>query len=252
MLLALIVPIFLLFTVVIRQQARSRYLLPMAPAVAILAARYFMHRGRESQQEKRWMPRPPAVAVGLLLIYNLVFVGFVPAVRGQPLERLCDQLRTRLQPDDQLWVAGMHTKWHTYAMALLGRPVRFLGPELLPPALTRAIEEAGGPGPAAPAAAVYLIIPEETWRALPPDALARLDRLGEAFGFEDEIKLKDLRLLLAGPEAAPPENRWHLVLLRLGAPSRSFSQSDRLPHPPLRFGACPHNPLAAKLRKIMG
>jgi 4-amino-4-deoxy-L-arabinose transferase-like glycosyltransferase len=123
-LLCLILPIFLFFTLVVRQPARSRYLLPIVPGIVICAARFVVLKVNRFPWAVNTVR---CLALVLMVVFNILFIYVGPAVRQRPFERLVIDLKPRATADDAILVGGMWPKWHTYAAAMLGRKTHFAG-----------------------------------------------------------------------------------------------------------------------------
>jgi 4-amino-4-deoxy-L-arabinose transferase-like glycosyltransferase len=210
-----IVSIPILFTVGIRQQARTHYLLPIAPAVAILAARYLIKRELDlGTTARRFVPVVAALA--LLVSYNVVFAGALPAVQRQPLQRLCEVLKPQLVVGDEVWVAGIDSKWHVFAMAMLGQKVEFLGSQSAGQRLKERIDalpELTHPYERLP---IYVVTTDETWRALSEPERSKFRILHEAVGVMKRVKPRDVWVR---PQPGQPlPRRWQRLLLLEYAP----------------------------------
>jgi 4-amino-4-deoxy-L-arabinose transferase-like glycosyltransferase len=194
MLLAMILPLLFLFTFVILQQERSRYLLPIFPAVSILAARYLVLRSGGGERPAR-LPLPAAVALGLLLAYNLIFVVVTPWIRGSPLEELCRDLKPRLRPGDIVLVGAERSKQGAFATALLGHKAEYLPVDDYPEVVVLAkLAEIRSRVAIWTAISCYLITSKETWDAMPEDC--RL--LKEAVGLDRRTRLQDILARIRG------------------------------------------------------
>jgi 4-amino-4-deoxy-L-arabinose transferase-like glycosyltransferase len=121
-LVLVIAAITALFAFFILEVRSARYLLPVTPAVAILAARYWVRRETLSPRLER-IPRPVILAVGMLALFTLLFGVLLPAAVRPPIENLCSTVRSRLSPSDTVLAAGLGDKWSTFATVMLGRRV---------------------------------------------------------------------------------------------------------------------------------
>lgn len=119
LLLSLIVSIVLLFAFLILEVRSDRYLLPIAPAVGILASRFLVRR--EDQRERT--PAALIAGVTLLLLAHALLGIVAPLTIRPPLENLCRLLKPTLNANDTVWAAQIGDKWATFAMAMLGHPV---------------------------------------------------------------------------------------------------------------------------------
>jgi 4-amino-4-deoxy-L-arabinose transferase-like glycosyltransferase len=130
LLAALIVPILLFFIVVIREQTRLRYLLPITPAICIVAARYLFVLGQ--QQGRSLLKATIISSASLLLIFNLVFNLALPSIFPRAQELALNALKgiDSIKDPDQTEVvfiaqAGDRKKENlqTFMSAILGRIV---------------------------------------------------------------------------------------------------------------------------------
>lgn len=218
MLFMLIVPLFCLFTFVILQQARSRYLLPMSPAVSILAARYLVLRS-PAKEETGGFPLAGVIAVSLLLFYNLAFVVVTPWVKGRPLEELCEYLKPRLKPGDLVLIGLERSKEAAYATALLAHRADYVPVGKSPGPLLRKINEIEARDQTAPRGSFYLITTKRAADAIPHPDHANLvvpKQLKEAVELEGKVKLRDVMARIRVKTSAVEEDRLRrLVLLQL-------------------------------------
>jgi len=216
MLFMLIVPLFCLFTFVILQQARSRYLLPMSPAVSVLAARYLVLRSSD-RERPRGFPLAGVVAIALLLLYNMAFVAVAPLVGGRPLEELCAYLKPQLKPNDVVLVGAERSKEAAFAGALLAHPTGYVPVGKSSALLLRRIDEILADGVISSQGSLYLITSAATAAAIPHPGHAYSSepaQLKEAAGLQGKAKLRDLIARMRGQPVEEGRLR-RLVLLRL-------------------------------------
>lgn len=153
--LTLIVSLMLLFTFVILERNSARYLLPIGPAVGILAGRFFVRREQWRGRTRR-IPAPAIVGVGLLVLYAVFFGVLLPKAVSPPVESLCAMLKPRLRAGDVVLAAGIADKWSTFAMAMLGRPVQWFT-NRNPQALVEQIEQQVRADPSRTGGAFYVL-----------------------------------------------------------------------------------------------
>ena len=206
-LLGVFLPVLLLFTFGIRQQARSRYLISAAPAMALWAGRYLaLTVQTRSPGRAHW---PLAAAAGILVLLNVTFVAITPAVRGKPVEELSRIVSQRMESQDELWVAGLEKKWAVYAMCLVRRPMRYLEqPEDVVEAL----------GSTAPSVThrIWVLTDKQTFDAIPQASRGRLQIVQDAFGLS-RVKIREALRILSGKSiasSAQPKYVRHIRLLK--------------------------------------
>jgi 4-amino-4-deoxy-L-arabinose transferase-like glycosyltransferase len=205
--LSVIVSILLLFTAVILERYSARYLLPIAPPVGILAARFFVHR--EAVRSRRRPSTAVLVSTGLLLLYATFFGVLLPDAVRPPLESACNVLEPRLGPSDIVVGIDLSEKWATFAVALLGRPIDVIDRQGDIGSLVGKIdrlhaERENGKG------AAYVVTPAETARDLQAYDGARFQLLDAGIpGW-------------AGQRWELWEHRSRIVLLQVAAAQREF------------------------------
>jgi 4-amino-4-deoxy-L-arabinose transferase-like glycosyltransferase len=175
-LLTFIASILLLFTAIVLERSSVRYVLPIAPAVGILAGRYFVRR--EAARNRRGLLTVPVVVSAVLLVfYEALFGVFLPEAVRPPVDTLCTVLKPRLGPGDIILSAGLDDKWLTFATTLLNRPVESVGQSKATHDLEERIDRRLGTAASVAGGSVYLLTTAEAARALQERAPHRFQLL---------------------------------------------------------------------------
>jgi len=125
LLVYVIASVVLLFACFILELHRPRYLLPVAPAIAVLAARYCVRREMLSMQRPR-IPAAVASATVMSGLGMLLFGVALPKTLTPPVETLAAAFAPRLQSHDAVFSAAIEQRWTTIASMVFARPVRML------------------------------------------------------------------------------------------------------------------------------
>jgi len=189
-LFATILSILVLFVILIRARRNARYLLPLAPALAVLAGRYLDH-WVDAARSKRGLV-PFAAAALLILLFNGVFNLGKPYLRGRPLQELCDFLKPQLKASDQIFFYEVDdarfAKKHALAMGTLGHRTRY---KKSPPekflAQARGLSAEGAPG------AIYVFTTDSAWEAFSPEQRQSWQVLKEANLYAKWRSLRQVR-----------------------------------------------------------
>ena len=202
-LLCLVLPIFLFFTLVVRQPARSRYLLPIVPGIVICAARFVALKADVIP----WAVHTArSLSLVLIIVFNILFIYVGPSVRLDPFEKLVMNLKPRVTADDAILVGGMWPKWHTYAGAMLGRKTYFVGFKPNSESMKSRLRKHQGGN-------IYVLMDRTYFDLWDKPVQDSFEIISERKGIEGRINFQDLVDALAGRELLE-ENTINLMLLK--------------------------------------
>jgi len=112
------VGVFTLFTFFVLELRSMRYVLPAAPALAILVGRYFT-----VATVRRPSRVPILVATVCAIAWGVVYQVVIPDKLRPPLQDLCARLAPTLRPEDRIATLVVGHHWTTFTKLLLGRQV---------------------------------------------------------------------------------------------------------------------------------